>query len=214
MIVAIVLMAGAGQRLGGAVKSHLLLEGRPVYEHTLQQLKEGWPFDAIVLVMKQPHPVEGCIVVQGGASRRQSCYQGLLACPEGTETVVIHDAVRPFVTPRIVAENVRMAQVHKAVNTCIPSSDTLVHHDGEQIHTIPDRSTLWRGQTPQSFDYQLIRKAHETVPELVEHVDDCRLVLELGVKPYIVQGEESNFKITTEFDWEWAQSYARRRSAL
>jgi ribitol-5-phosphate 2-dehydrogenase (NADP+) / D-ribitol-5-phosphate cytidylyltransferase len=217
MIVAIVLMAGEGTRMGlGVPKPFRMLENKPVFQHTVEQLLKGWPFDAVVLVVPDEfvQTIDGLILTSGGKSRRASCYQGLLACPEGTKTVVIHDAVRPFVSPRIVQQNVRMAMEWGAVDTCLPSPDTLVQVQQDNVVAIPDRSRWMRGQTPQSFDYALIRKAHETVAEFAEHVDDCRLVLELGVSPKIVLGEEANFKITTEADWERAEFYARSLSTL
>lgn len=205
MYAAIILMAGQSARLKGAVpKQYRLLHSKKVYQHTLERFRS---FSEIILVVSEPFLKEieepGVRVVLGGATRRESTYQGLLACT--SPFVVIHDAVRPFVSERIIEEHKAALKSHPAIDTCIPSHDTIVVREGQHITAIPDRSLYWRGQTPQSFSYGLIRRAHEEVPSFAEHVDDCRLVLELGVKPFIVLGEERNMKITTEDDWQMAQ---------
>lgn len=211
MIVAILLMAGQSERFGGPLpKQYQLLQNKPLYLHTLERLQSASLFDHIILVVEASYQEiirhEGMQIVQGGATRRESSYRGLLACPPGTEYVLIHDAVRPFVSKRILQENVEAVKKYQAVDTCIPSPDTIIKRAGDFIEQIPDRSFFMRGQTPQTFSYELIKRAHEEIPSFLEHVDDCRLVLELGTRPYIVKGEERNFKITTEEDFLRAQS--------
>jgi 2-C-methyl-D-erythritol 4-phosphate cytidylyltransferase len=124
-------------------------------------------------------------------------------CSAGTEYVVIHEAVRPFVTKKMILDNVMMVSQHEAVNTCAPSFDAIVESaDGKQIDRIPPRSRCLRGQTPQSFKYDLIVQAHRKAIEngVSDSPDDCRLVLEMEHPVYIVPGDEQNIKITTELD--------------
>lgn len=211
MFVAIILMAGSSERFGRQLpKQYQLLQGKPVYLHTLKRIQDALLFDHIILVVSPSFADslqhEGVHIITGGKTRRASSYEGLRACPPGTQYVLIHDAVRPFVSERILKENVEAVKKYAAVDTCIASPDTLVKCRGDFIESIPDRSLYLRGQTPQTFAYDLIRKAHEETPDFLEHVDDCRLVLEKGTRPFIVQGEERNFKITTEEDLIRAES--------
>jgi len=204
----ILLMAGCGERFGDPLpKQFHLLAGKKVYLWTLERFISSQLFEEIILVCS-PEMVETVQnevgpqihVVAGGNSRQESSYQGLLACDPKTEIVVIHDAVRPFVSQKILEENVRGAMRHQAVDTCIACSDTLVHApDGEKIEDIPQRCEYRRGQTPQSFSYPLILQAHEKAKRS-NATDDCRLILDLGKEVYVVDGDEWNFKITTQMD--------------
>jgi 2-C-methyl-D-erythritol 4-phosphate cytidylyltransferase len=206
MTAAILLMAGASERLPGSTpKQYRLLKGLAVYQHTLKRFQEMKTFQQIILVTNDVAKVsaesQGVTVVAGGSSRRESSYKGLLACSSDIRYVVIHDAVRPLVSERIIKDNLAALEEYEAVDTCLPSSDTIVEKAGDFVQHIPDRALFWRGQTPQSFSYDIIKRAHEQAPHVQQHVDDCRLVLELGIKPYIVLGEERNLKITTEEDF-------------
>ena len=118
---------------------------------------------------------------------------------------MIHDAVRPFVSQEILERNITAVQNHQAVDTCIPSADTIVYSEnGELITSIPARKNYQRGQTPQTFAYQLILEAHQKTKN-TQSTDDCTLVLELGYPVAIVPGSEDNIKITTELDIEIAE---------
>ncbi|MES2121826.1 MAG: 2-C-methyl-D-erythritol 4-phosphate cytidylyltransferase, partial [Chlamydiota bacterium] len=210
---AILLLGGTGTRFGSDLpKQFHRLCGKKVYLHTLEKLIDSGLFGTIVLVCPKQwmcevkkdtasHPE--LLIVEGGSSRQESSFKGLLALPENTQTVLIHDAVRPFVSRAILSENVTGAKQFHAVDTCIPSTDTLVHApDQKTITSIPNRSELLRGQTPQSFSYPLILKAHQQA--LIDGIhnasDDCSLVLRLGHPIHVIQGSERNMKITTELD--------------
>jgi 2-C-methyl-D-erythritol 4-phosphate cytidylyltransferase len=219
---ALLLMAGEGLRFGGETpKQFLMLAGKPVYQHTLEVFVRSGLFEKILLVCHpdwmervreatKGWPQVG--VVAGGASRQESSYQGVLAL-EGCEAVVIHDAVRPFVTEEILRENVEGALRWGAVDTCIPSADTLVYAPGSKaIEAIPKRADFMRGQTPQSFRWDWIVKAHEAaIEKRFTATDDCRLVMELGHKIHVVFGDEANLKITTELDLFIAEQLFRLR---
>jgi 2-C-methyl-D-erythritol 4-phosphate cytidylyltransferase len=202
---AILLMGGEGSRFGSSMPKQFHLIGeKKVYLHTLDRFIESGLFDEIVLVchpdwIDLPH--EG--VIRGGKTRQESSYAGLKGFRERPDIVVIHDAVRPFVSERILRENVEGAIEWGAVDTCIASADTLVHAPGGRvIESIPKREEFFRGQTPQSFRMDWIVEAHErAMEEGVENAsDDCRLVLRMGRKIYVVAGDEKNIKITSEFD--------------
>lgn len=210
-IAALLLMGGSGRRFGSPLpKQFHRLAGKSIYLHTLEAILRAGFFDEIVLschadwieTVQQSLPSASCPIriAAGGASRQESSYLGLLAMQSNPAAVVIHDAVRPFVSQRILRENGSMALTHGAVDTCIPSADTLVYApEGDRITSIPQRSELLRGQTPQSFSYPLILNAHRNTRHK-DASDDCRLAIEAGHRVYIVKGCESNIKITSETD--------------
>lgn len=204
---AILLMGGEGLRFGSNVpKQFHLLGDKMVFRYALETLQGLGIFDEIVLVC---HPnwldlsVESVKMVAGGPTRQRSSHIGIKSFFEKPDIVLIHDAVRPFVSERIIRENVFGAISLGAVDTCIPSADTLVHAPGGQvIADIPKREDYLRGQTPQTFRMDWIVEAHEkAIDEGIENAsDDCRLVLRLGKNVYVVKGEEQNIKITSELD--------------
>ncbi|MDR2539014.1 MAG: bifunctional cytidylyltransferase/SDR family oxidoreductase [Chlamydiales bacterium] len=219
MIVAILLMAGSGSRFGSQIpKQFHRLSGEKIYQHTLDKFLKTQLFSRIILVcapeyieqiQKETSFKDQVYVVAGGSNRQASSLKGLLACPPHTEIVVIHDAVRPFVNKEILQKNISLARLHKAVDTCIASSDTLIHTiDLKQIHAIPPRSQYLRGQTPQSFSYALILEAHLNAIQK-NSSDDCSLVLAKGHRIFITEGSEYNIKITTELDLFLAEQIFR-----
>lgn len=215
---AILLMGGEGRRFGGGIpKQFQLLGEKKVFTYALETLLSSGLFQEIVLVCHPDWMVshEAARTVPGGATRQQSSYAGLRAFAQKPDIVLIHDAVRPFVTQKILQANVRLAKEQGAVDTCIPSADTLVHApDEKRLTAIPRREEYQRGQTPQTFRYDWIIEAHErALAEGIENVsDDCQLVLRTGRPVYIVQGAEQNIKITTEFDLSIAEQLLKREA--
>lgn len=202
---AILLLGGEGARFGSAIpKQFHWLEGKRIYEHALKTLANSCLFDEILLVCHKDWidlPYEG--VVSGGKTRQESSYLGLKAFKKRPDIVLIHDGVRPFVTETILRNNVQGAIEWGAVDTCIPSADTIVHApDGEFIDSIPKRKEFLRGQTPQTFRMDWILEAHQKALEdgIENATDDCQLILRLGRKVYVVPGDEQNIKITSEID--------------
>ena len=204
-------MAGAGRRFGGELpKQFLRLGKKRIYLYTLDVFARANVFDEIILVC---HPdwtervakeAPKASVVAGGETRQQSSYLGLQSFTSKPDIVVIHDAVRPFVSEDILLDNIRGAILHGAVDTCIPSADTLVHApEGHKIDHIPKRENYLRGQTPQTFQFECIRKAHESAlaDGVVNVSDDCQLALRKGLTVHIVKGHENNIKITTKTDF-------------
>lgn len=212
-------MAGSGTRFSSQIpKQFHHLSGKKIYQHTLEKFLTTRFFSRIILVCapkymqqikKEVSFSDQVYVVEGGQNRQESSLKGLLACPSDTEIVVIHDAVRPFVSKEILQKNISLARLHKAVDTCIPSSDTLVHTvDLKHIHTIPPRNQYVRGQTPQSFFYPLILEAHLSTSKK-NSSDDCSLVLAKNHSVHITEGSEYNIKITTELDLFLAEQIFR-----
>jgi len=205
---ALLLMGGEGRRFGSTIpKQFHLLSGKKIYRHALETFLTTGLFDEIILVAPLDWIAgaahDGVKTVAGGKTRQQSSYLGLKAFQTKPDIVLIHDAVRPFITERILRENVAGAIQWGAINTCIPSSDTLVHApEGRAIASIPKREEYLRGQTPQTFRMDWILEAHEkAIADGIENAsDDCRLVLRQGRAVHVVLGEEQNLKITSAFD--------------
>jgi len=209
---AIILLAGKGERFNSTIpKQFQRLSGKKVFLHTLESFIAAKLFDEIILVVPQeykehiqsdliPYQSHNIHIINGGNTRQESSNLGLLACNHSTEYVVIHDGVRPFISNKIIMDNVDSVLKYKAVDTCIPSADTIVHTDESAfIQEIPDRKFYLRGQTPQSFEYSLIVNAHKNA-QYSNFTDDCRLVREMGLPVHVVYGDDSNIKITTELD--------------
>ncbi len=217
-------MGGTGVRFGSELpKQFHRLAGKKVYLYTLEAFLQSGLFEEILLVCPANWMEEvrrdiasyavKITLVPGGKTRQESSLNGLLACGESTQIVVIHDAVRPFVSQKILRDNVLGAIEHRAVDTCIPSADTLVFAPNKKIISgIPNRSEYLRGQTPQSFAYPLILEAHLKADAHCSS-DDCSLVLKLGHPVHLVEGSEENMKITSSLDLYLAEHLLRLRTA-
>jgi len=209
----ILLMGGEGRRFGSGVpKQFHFLGGKKVWQYALESFVESGLFDEIVLVCHRDWvgEVGGARVVEGGRTRQESSYLGLKGFEGRIDIVVVHDAVRPFVSVEILRANVEGAVEYGAVDTCIGTADTLVHApEGKKILGIPRREEYLRGQTPQTFRREWLEEAHEMALRVgIENAtDDCRLVLNAGREIRVVEGSEANFKITTEFDLMLAEMW-------
>lgn len=212
-VVAIILASGSGERLGYHIpKQFIKLAGKTVLEHTLDVFERHRHIDEIIIVT---HPgyrelVEGLLrkaryrkitkLLDGGASRQQSSRIGTDSISSPNAKVLIHDAVRPFVSERVIDDCIRGLETHEAVDTAIPTADTIIRVDEKNIITsIPERKSLMRGQTPQGFRLRTIRRAHELAEQNpnVPFTDDCGIVVHFKVADVlVVPGDERNFKIT------------------
>lgn len=227
-VTAILLASGEGKRFQNILpKQFHYLSGKKLYMYALETFLSTSKVDHIILVVPKKHlstvtkelPCHhkaSITVIEGGATRQASSYLGILASPKKTTHVIIHDAVRPFVSKSIIEENILLATLHGACDTCIPSYDTIVHtQDLHTIKEIPKRSEYLRGQTPQTFDYHLIKKAHEEAlaSNIEDATDDCQLLMRLGLPVKIAQGSDDNIKITTELDLSFAEHLLRLKVA-
>ncbi len=216
--VAVVLAGGSGTRVGFAIPKQLLkVAGRTIIEHTVAGLHACDEVDEILVVMAADHLAEAerllhgpqfpkvSEVLAGGADRNASTRVALDALGPEECNVLFHDAVRPLVSHRVVADCIAALETHQAVDVAIPSADTIVRvDDDDRIVEIPDRSHLRRGQTPQGFRLSVIRRAYElaATDETLRATDDCGVVLHClpEVPIYVVRGDEQNMKITYPLD--------------
>ncbi|MEW6686913.1 MAG: 2-C-methyl-D-erythritol 4-phosphate cytidylyltransferase [Candidatus Edwardsbacteria bacterium] len=223
---AIICAAGKGNRMAGAtpakqVKQFLNLGGRPLLTYSLKTFIDSSIIEQIVLVVpkgminytkkkvvaKLKCGRKKILLIEGGKERQDSVSQGLKALSDDTKIVVIHDGVRPFVTREMINEVVKQAIKFRAAVTAIPMTDTVKKAEGKFFIRTVDRSRLWRIQTPQAFEYSLIRKAYETASALGYYAtDDASLVENLGVRIKIVLGSIQNIKVTTLEDFRLAEA--------
>lgn len=220
---AVVLAGGTGTRVGLSIPKQLIkIAGKTIIEHTIATFQASPLIDEIVILMTPGHldPVRAIVqnggygkvtqIVEGGQTRNESTSRALEAL--GTEecNVLFHDAVRPLVSQTIIGDVVAALGTHEAVDTAIPSADTIVQvHDTpagetETIEDVLQRHLLRRGQTPQAFRLSVIRKAYELAwqdPEFTA-TDDCTVVLRYlpDVPIAVVLGHERNMKVTEPID--------------
>ncbi|HTX25843.1 MAG TPA: 2-C-methyl-D-erythritol 4-phosphate cytidylyltransferase [Streptosporangiaceae bacterium] len=215
-MVAVVLGGGVGQRLGASLPKQLLrLGGRTLIEHCVAAFEQAPGVDEILVVMAGGYvgQVETMLadggyrkvsaVIEGGATRPDSTRVALAAVARaqpGEAGVLLHDAARPLVDGRIIADCVASLRVHDAAGVAVPASDTMVVTENGVMESMPRRETLLRCQTPQCFRLSVITRAHELAaadPDFAP-TDDCGVVLRYlpGVSVHVVEGSERNIKIT------------------
>ncbi len=219
----IIAAAGQGSRMGESEnKIFLPLEGIPVLVRSIKNFKQPW-IDEIVVVGRSDEQdkirtlldrwkVSVDKVVVGGARRQDSVEFGLKALSEKVEWVFIHDGARPLVTEATILESFKQVQRHQAVGVGVPVKDTIkVIDSNNYIINTPKREQLWAIQTPQAFSYELIKNAYaEANLHGWEVTDDCSLVEKIGAKVKMIQGENTNIKITTPEDLEIATMFLNK----
>lgn len=154
-------------------------------------------------------------IVAGGQERQDSIYRGLQSLPEECDLVVVHDGARPLVTPQILTEAIKEAQLSKASVVAVPVKDTIkqVNREGFVEKTL-NRAELVSVQTPQVFKKEIILKAYEEAfKKGIYGTDDASLVELWGIKVKVVMGSYENIKITTPEDIELALSLIRGRNS-
>ncbi len=225
MIVAIVVAGGEGRRMGeGIPKQFLALAGRPVLDRTLEAFSASSRVDGIVLVLpsslpdgaKESYRLRPKIlsVVDGGAHRQDSVRNALAAVPAEAAVILVHDAVRPFVSAALVERCADLAREHGAVVPVVPVRDTVKQWDREGNTLVTrDRSELMLAQTPQGFRAEILRDAYRKAGEEGrEGTDDASLVEGAGYPVVPVPGEETNIKITIPEDLRMAEGLLRERA--
>ena len=215
-VAAVVPAGGSGTRMGNEIpKQFLQLGGVPLLIHALRVFEASKTIAEIIVVVPRD-AVAYCqqellppfsfskisTVIAGGVRRQDSVWNGLQAVDKRTNVVVVHDAVRPFVTGAMVEQVVARARTDGAAIAAIPLHDTVkqVTPDG-LIETTLDRQRLWSAQTPQAFKLELLREAHRSSRQSgVEATDDAFLVEQIGHHVAIVNGSPDNIKVTRPED--------------
>jgi len=209
MISAIILAGGNSTRFGGEIpKQFLEFEGRILIDFTISTFSSIQELNEIIIVVPSQYKQEiqekypDNKIVIGGKTRKESSYNGILACNKNTNKVLIHDAARIFVTTELIKKCILSLNDNYAVTLAIPVVDTIALCEDNKIKKMEDRNNLRAIQTPQGFDFKKIKLAHESF--IGDTTDDIRLMLDSGFKCEIMNGHEDNYKITTQSDFQFA----------
>lgn len=218
MNVAVILAGGVGNRLDKShPKQFFKVAGKTVIEHTVNVFEKNRTIDEIAIVINPNYQVtiEDLVlsnrwkkvrkILKGGAERYHSSLAAVKAyAGAGNINLIFHDAVRPLISDRIIDDTVAALEKYNAVDVAIPAVDTIISTEGDFIDAIPERSKLRRGQTPQGFKLDTIRRAYELALQdpSFKSTDDCGVVLKYlpDEKIYVVKGEEVNMKLTYKED--------------
>ena len=219
----VVVAGGVGSRMGNVEKPKQFIElgDRPIIVHTVEKFMVHPGFDRIVVLVpgawisytrdilrKYIPEADQIVVLEGGQTRNETIMNAIRYIDEqgdlDDETVIVtHDAVRPFLTHRILDENIRFAKEYGACDTAIPATDTIAESlDHEKLTSIPDRKYMYQGQTPQSFKARQLRDVYMSLTDDEKAIltDACKIMVLKGYHVHLVQGEVFNIKITYPYD--------------
>ncbi len=231
MVIGGILAGGLGTRMsgGGLPKQFLKVGGKPVIIRTLERFLGNDKIDAVVIAMNESwmdfcrdmlaeYGLDGdrVTIVTGGETRFESLLCLARACKavarqagDADEIIMInHDCARPFVSDRILSDNITMVREYDMVTTSVPTIDTvLLSKDGKVSDCVPDRPTVFLDQGPQTLNVDhFLRLVDTLTPEEKEkYMEAGRLYIDKGYRVGIVQGERENFKLTTQFDLKLAE---------
>lgn len=202
--------------MGGIDKVMAPLGGEPMIARTVRTFQDCDAVKKIVVVTRENLilPITSLCsgmdkvkaVVAGGSSRQESVHLGLNALSGEVQLVAVHDGARPLATWQLIDRVIRAANTYGAAAPAIPVKDTIKVVQGGVVKQTPDRATLFAVQTPQVFDFDLLRGALKKVEqEQLQVTDDCSAVEQMGMRVKIVEGDERNLKVTTPMDLKIAQ---------
>ena len=218
--IAVILAGGIGSRVGGETPKQLLplADGRSILEHSIDAFEASPSIDEIVVVMHPDHISslqklcqsnrwqKLTKIIPGGAERWESSYNAIKVCTESANldeplSLLLHDAARPFVSQRIIADVCQALETHEAVTVAVPVTDTIYEVRNNEVQEVKNRRDFMRAQTPQAFHLHLIAAAFEDAIKkgYITSVTDDVAVLKAfnpSIPVFIVPGEESNKKIT------------------
>lgn len=230
MVFGAILAGGVGSRMNisDMPKQFLPLGDKPIIIHTLEKfilcdrideiyigVHPNWLVHMEDLIDKYVRIKKEHIHIVAGGGDRNSTIMNLVSQIESDfgisqeHFIITHDSVRPFVTARIINDNIDMVMKYKSCDTVVAASDTIVtSRDGKVITEIPNRAWMYQGQTPQSFQIELLKKWYYELTEDEKAIltDACKIGVVRNADVHLVRGEVSNLKITTVTDYKVAQA--------
>ncbi len=228
MIFAVILAGGTGSRMGvsDTPKQFLEIKGKPILNHTIEKFLPNPRFEKIIvlspkkwvhhtkeIIRKHTGKTDRVAVIEGGATRNETIMNAIAYIEreftlDDDTIIVTHDSVRPFVTHRIIEENIEAAIRTGACDTVIPATDTIVESEGVAIAAIPDRRRMYQGQTPQSFKAKMLRDTYMSLSDGEKEIltDAAKILVLKGKTVSLVRGETFNIKITYPYDLKIARS--------
>jgi len=216
---AIILAGGRGLRLNNRVpKQFLPLGEKPVIVWSLELCDTLSEIDTILAVIPdefipeaeriaRAHNIHKIMkIIPGGFTRQESAYNALTSIHfSDNDILVFHDAARPFIRPDMMRKCISEAKFHGGAAVYVPVQDTIAEIRDDFVISVPPRDRMCYAQTPQGFRFSIISRAHEiALRDGVSATDDVSLVLSAGYKVKMIEGDFSNFKITTDFDYQAA----------
>ena len=237
MVYAAVLAGGIGSRMGAdKPKQYMEVGGKPILVRSVSKFTERKDIACVLVLTPEDwisyteellgrFGVTGgdvpVFVIPGGASRNDTLRNAITWLQDHyeldeTSIFVTHDAVRPFLTQKMIDDNIAAVESFGACGTCIPATDTIVvSEDGTLISDIPDRSRLHQMQTPQSFRPLKLKELMDSLTPEEEEVltDGCKIYLLKGEPVAMVEGAVTNLKITYPSDLAFAESFAKEEDA-
>lgn len=229
MIYAVIAAGGIGSRMGNVEKpkQFLKIKDKPIIVHTVEKFFVNDDFRKVIVLTpdqwvnytkevfsKYLPENDKVIVIKGGSTRNETIMNSIryIEQTDGLDdntVIVTHDAVRPFVTSRIIKENIECALKYGATDTVVPATDTIVEsQNGSTISAIPDRSKLYQGQTPQAFKAKQLKELYEGLTDEEKDIltDACKIFSMKGHNVHMIEGEVHNIKITYPYDLRVAKS--------
>jgi len=221
---AIVLAAGSGKRMEQEVpKQYMNIGGAPLMSHCLRTFQKSKVTQIVLVVAPgdiekcrkeiiERYHIDKCIaIVEGGEERYDSVYAGLKAINDGY--VLIHDCARAFVTEDIIHRCMSAVALYESCVVGMPTKDTIKITDTHRkVLDTPDRSTVWTVQTPQCFEYNLIRGAYDKImPNADPSITDDAMIVEMATDHdvHMIQGSYMNIKVTTPEDATFGEAILR-----
>ena len=231
MIFGAILAGGIGSRMQTAdmPKQFLNLGDRPIVIHTLEKFLANSRFECVLIGVHKdwsshmedliakyiPRPMASRVRVVVGGSDRNGTILNIIYAIEteysehDDHVIVTHDSVRPFVTSRMIEENINAAIQYGAVDTVVSAVDTIVmSNDGVTITEIPDRTKMYQGQTPQSFRIKILKELYASLSNEEKAIltDACKICVIRNHPVHLIEGSVTNLKITTPGDLKIAQA--------
>lgn len=226
---AVILAGGIGSRMGNSErpKQFMNLAGKPVIIHTIEKFMLHNVFEKIVvlcpkawvrhaedLIDKYIPLAEKIIVLEGGNTGNETLMNAIQYLDreqllDDETMIIVHDAVRPFLSHRIIQDNINGIKKHDSCDTVIPATDTIVvSSDGKVISEIPNRSHMYQGQMPQSFKAKKLWEAYKSLSEEEKRVltDNCKIMVLRGYDVHLIEGDVENMKITHPVDMRLAEA--------
>ncbi|MDT2696465.1 2-C-methyl-D-erythritol 4-phosphate cytidylyltransferase [Enterococcus gallinarum] len=228
MFYAHIMAGGVGKRMGNIPlpKQFLTLGNKPIIVHTVEKFVLNPEFKLIIvstpenwinytkeIFEKNNLTDERIRIIAGGDERNDTLSKAINYIDKTNgidkeDVIVAHDAVRPFVTKKIIDANIKASERFSAIDTVIPAYDTIVKGNGTEVQEIPIRDVMYQGQTPQTFNIKKFQECFEKLShsEKITLSDSCKIMLLGGEKVGMVEGDSSNIKITTQYDLKIANS--------
>ena len=213
---AVIVAAGTASRMGGIDKVMAQLGGEPMIVRTVRAFQDCDAISEIVVVTRDDLilPITGLCknmdkvtaVVAGGKTRQESVNLGLNALSDKVRLAAVHDGARPLASWQLIDRVIRAANTYGAAAPAVPVKDTIKVVEGRVVKSTPDRASLYAVQTPQVFDFDLLRGAlAKAKADNANVTDDCSAVERIGFSVKIVEGDERNLKVTTPLDLRIAE---------